>query len=235
MGDAVAVGSQVISDPTVTRLVRRRVTVGDSALLEVAGTPIAASVSVIVPVPNERAIAGLDSALRWQPDRLRVEAVATVSTRALFRPAVLSSLRDSGGTWRLVDQPLGGRIAAIDAAVSAAAYEFIVVTGQDWSGETDVLDAVPSTLMAMWSQGADLALVGSRDGVVDGGSGVDDPAARLVAAMGLVGGQRSAGVVVMRRWVARWILDDATRAIAPADEVADRLRLLGAAILVVDV
>jgi hypothetical protein len=35
----------------------------------------------------------------------------------------------------------------------------------------------------------------------------------------------------MRRWVARWLFNEITRAISPADEVADRTRLLGVGIV----
>ena len=35
----------------------------------------------------------------------------------------------------------------------------------------------------------------------------------------------------MRRWVARWLFNEITRAISPADEVADRARLLGIGIV----
>ena len=37
----------------------------------------------------------------------------------------------------------------------------------------------------------------------------------------------------MRRWVARWIFNEVTRAISPAEEVADRARLLGVGIIAV--
>jgi hypothetical protein len=48
---------------------------------------------------------------------------------------------------------------------------------------------------------------------------------RLAAALGLAPG-RSDAVVVLRRWVARFLLDDLGRAIDPLDEVLDRIRLL---------
>jgi hypothetical protein len=38
-------------------------------------------------------------------------------------------------------------------------------------------------------------------------------------------------LVILRRWVARWLLNEITRAISPAAEVADRTRLMGIGIV----
>ena len=45
------------------------------------------------------------------------------------------------------------------------------------------------------------------------------------------GAVTAGGLVLMRRWVARWLFNEITRAISPADEVADRTRLLGIGIV----
>jgi hypothetical protein len=39
---------------------------------------------------------------------------------------------------------------------------------------------------------------------------------------------------VVRRWVARWVFSETERALDPAEEVADRARLLGLEMVVVD-
>ena len=61
----------------------------------------------------------------------------------------------------------------------------------------------------------------------------DDPSATLAAWLGLRGPVPQGRLVVMRRWVARWIFNEVTRAISPAEEVADRARLLGVGIIAV--
>ena len=80
-------------------------------------------------------------------------------------------------------------------------------------------------------EGADVALVhAGADAPVDPGD-ADAPSATLSAWLGLRGAVPDGRLVLMRRWVARWLFNEITRAISPADEVADRTRLLGIGIV----
>lgn len=215
----------VLEDPAVTRVREHRVTAEDDALLASAGVPTATSVCVVVPVLDEHDVLGLEAVLGWDPPQVRLEVVVVAPVGNPVRSMVRATMTRSGHSWRLLEHPRGGRVGALAAAADTAEHEFLVVPGSP-RHSPGLFDGVPATLMAMWRAGADAAVLGGstpRSG---------DASHYLVAGMGLAGGTGS-DVVVLRRWVARWVFNEATRAIAPAEEVADRTRLLGVGILAV--
>lgn len=217
----------VLEDPSVTRLLLRRADGGRcSELLERAGA-VATSVSVVVPVggtagePTVLAMGG------WRPERVRVELLVMETDQDPGRPVLRESLARSGRSWRSVARPPGGRAAALAAAAAAAEHEFVLV-GSDGAPRYELVEPA---LSLMWAEGADVALVhAGADDPVDPGD-ADDPSATLSAWLGLRGAVPDGRLVLMRRWVARWLFNEITRAISPADEVADRTRLLGIGIV----
>jgi len=58
-----------------------------------------------------------------------------------------------------------------------------------------------------------------------------EAAGALAEWLGLAGAGVPGRLVVMRRWVARWLFNEISRVIDPADEIADRARLLGIGII----
>lgn len=218
--------SPILEDPSVTRLMLRRADGRRAGLLDRAGA-IATSVSVVVPTggaAGEPVVSGLGA---WHSDRVRVEVLVMDHEADTGRTALREALSRSGRSWRMLRRPPGGRAAALAAAAAAAEHEFVLV-GTDGAGRYEMVDAA---LSLMWAEGADVALVHAHDH-----DGVDpddalDPSATLSRWLGLRGASTPGRQVLMRRWVARWLFNEITRAISPAEEVADRARLLGVGIV----
>jgi hypothetical protein len=213
----------VLEDPSVTRLMLRRADGGRCTdLLRRAGA-VATSVSVVVPVGGSAGEAVVDAVAEWHPDRIRIEMLVMDSDTDQGRPVLRERLARSGRPWRSVQRPPGGRPAALSAAAAAAEHEFVLIT----TGGSPRYGLVDPALSLMWAEGADVALIhaGPDDEVDPDGSA--DPSLALSSWLGLRMPQPDGRQVLMRRWVARWLFNEITRAISPADEVADRTRLLG--------
>ncbi len=164
------------------------------------------------------------------PSGARLEFLLLDDHTDPLRRELVAALEGVGDAMRLVPRPSGGRGPELDALSLSARSEFLVIA----FGDRPLVDVLEKTLELMWSQGADVASVmglGVDPGEGDGGS-------RLVehlgfGSMGLRGlpGDR---LVVIRRWVARWMFSEMDRALDPADEMADRARLLGLDLLVLN-
>ncbi len=147
------------------------------------------------------------------------------------------SLTGTGVTWKVCDKVMGGRASVLAEAVEYAANEFLVV-----SFGTDLqLGRIPNLLGHMWVEGADVGvfggaararqIVGHVDDPLVGLTTTPDAALQLTHWLGLGGHTPENCVVVMRRWVARWLFNEISRSIDPAEELADRARLLGLTIV----
>jgi hypothetical protein len=217
----------VLEDPAITRLLLRRA--GGSRctdLLERAGA-VATSLSVVVPVGGAAGEPTVEALGEWAPDRMRLELLVMEADDDAGRSVLRERLARSGRSWRAVTRPPGGRAASLSAAATAAEHEFMLVgTG----GRPDYLQ-VESALSLMWVEGADVALVAAGPGDLVDPDDALDPSATLSAWLGLRGPVPPGRLVIMRRWVARWLFNEITRAISPAEEVADRVRLLGIGIV----
>ncbi|MCP4435477.1 MAG: hypothetical protein GY812_08280 [Actinomycetia bacterium] len=147
-----------------------------------------------------------------------------------WRRDIVGALEGVGDAMRLVPKPSGGRGTEFDALSLSARSEFLVAS----FGEAAPVGSLGAALAQMWSRGAD-AVVILGDGLqpVEGDTGT-----QLVQYLGMgslgLGGVPAPRVVVIRRWVARWLFSEADRALDAADEVADRARLLGLDLTVVD-
>jgi hypothetical protein len=214
-------------DPSVTRLLLRRAD-GSRAtqLLHRAGA-VATSVSAVINGAQSGSETAVDSLGAWRPQHARVELLVIDGERDAGRSALRDHLARCGRSWRSVARPPGGLPAALAAAAVAAEHEFVVVG----SGGRPHYDLVDPALSLMWAEGADVALIHAGPDDTPVPSDADDPSATLSAWLGLRGPVPDGRLVLMRRWVARWLFNEITRAISPAEEVADRTRLLGIGIV----
>ena len=169
----------------------------------------------------------LSSLAGWHPGHVRVELLAMDGDGDAGRSALREQLAEVGRPWRRVERPLGGQAAVLAAAARAAENEFVLVGVRG----CPAFALVEPALSWMWAEGADVALLG--DATVDPASDDEtgDPSRTVARWLGLSGPVPEGASVLMRRWVARWLFNEITRAVSPADEVADRARLLGIGIV----
>jgi hypothetical protein len=124
----------------------------------------------------------------------------------------------------------------LDAVSQSSGSEFIVVS----FGEAVPWNAIATAMAALWVDGSDVVAVG---GIGSAASFPVDEAemhSRLAECLGLVanGGIGDRGghgrFVLVRRWVARWLFSEIPRGVDVSEELADRARLLGLRMLVLD-
>jgi len=183
---------------------------------------------VVLDEGGEGASALLASLAGWRPEHVRVELLVMGREGDLGRSVLREQLDGGGRPWRPVARPLGGRAASLAAAASAAEHEFVLFGARG----CPAFGLVEPALSWMWAEGADVALIagGTTDGPLDPADG-SDPSQTVARWLGLSGTVPDGRSVLMRRWVARWLFNEITRAISPAEEVADRARLLGIGIV----
>jgi hypothetical protein len=99
-----------------------------------------------------------------------------------------------------------------------AGGEFSVVA----RGDLPDLSVLPTALGHLWVNGGDILLVAASS---DGAVPMPERDRRIAAVLGLASGGPDA-VVVLRRWVARFLFDGLGRAIDPLEELLDRIQLL---------
>ena len=228
--------SDEVRDPWNERIVARRT--GDHHAVAVADRTAGPLTGVAVLVPaDQRGPALVDRLLRWTPEQLRVEQVALTAAE---HPDVR-----------------GGRAVALEEAVEQVGSDFVVVPtdhtvdldrvpellvnmwldGADVglmgpSGEQPVVaptERVARRRPLFVSPEFDEASRPERatDVMVDSALPAADTAARVAAWLGLSEAPVPGRVVVVRRWVARWLLNEIGRAVDPVAEFADRARILG--------
>jgi hypothetical protein len=184
--------------------------------------------SVVVVAPEPIAAAQVAAAVEWAPPEFRVEFVLGDP------PAALTERLDVlAWPWTGVSVPTG-RAAALDAATAQSSGEFVVIgsggaTPVDPAVEGRAFERLGEALSLMWVNGADALVLGRSPEVrpedVVGAGGEDQRAVRLAVALGIRRGG-GPGLVVLRRWVARFLFEDIAQAIDPLYEFGDRVRLL---------
>ncbi len=210
-----------LEDPTVTRLMVRRHDDRAAGLLQHSG-PVVTSISMVVPTGGAAGEHHLEGLEAWNPDRIRVEVLVMESPEDPARSTLRDRLARSGRSWRVLPRPHGGRVAALSMSAQDAEHEFVLIG----TGGPSPFALIGPALSHMWAEGGDVALLDLRSDVeVQVPAG--DTATELAAWLGLSGASVPGRLVLLRRWVARWLFNELTRAISPADEVADRARLLG--------
>jgi hypothetical protein len=180
--------------------------------------------SVVVVEREPAASAQVAAATGWAPPEYRVEFVLDDPS-----PEVTQRLDVGAWPWSSV-VPSSGRLGALDAATAQSTGEFVIVgssSGRD-GDEARRFARLGEALGLMWVNGADALVLGGRRRLVvpdDGSQVADRRPEHLAAALGLRRGS-SGGLVVLRRWVARFLFDGIDLAVDPLHEFADRVRLL---------
>lgn len=230
-----------VRDPWAERFVarnvgdRRATAVADRAVGELSG------VAVLVPADDRRGPAIVEQLGRSAPQRVRIEQVPLAVPSAAARQ--------------------GDRAVALEQAVLAVSSDFVVVPtdhGADfarlpellvhmWLEGADIGLMGPSASQPAVRPADPVArrrpLYMSRnhpsrfraervvDPTPEPALAAPDAAARVAAWLGLSEDPVPGRLVVMRRWVARWLLSDVGRAVAPVEEFADRARVLGLSVV----
>ena len=233
-------GGDAVRDPWAERFVARPV--GERRAAEVADRAVGelSGVAVLVPADDRRGPALADRIARRAPERVRIEQVPVEVPRA--------------------GAPLGDRAVALEQAVLAVSSDFVVVP-TDHTADLDRLPELlvqmwlegadvglmgpsaghpavrPSDPVARRRQlfMASGPAAPRADRIVDpipsSALPADDAAARVASWLGLSEDPAPGRLVVLRRWVARWLLSDVGRAAAPVEEFADRARVLGLSVV----
>lgn len=222
-----SISTPIVHDPGVTRVVQRH---DDPDGVKLLGRLARTSCSfVILDGPSATVRYALETS-KFDAAQIRREFLVVADGN---RSEAMSSLRaDLGGTgigWQVCDRVMGGRASVLAEAVEYAANEFLVMS----FGVGSQLARIPNLLGHMWIEGADVGVLCKEPLNNDevGFGEVPDASHRLTEWLGLSGALPEGGLVVMRRWVARWLFNEISRSIDPADELADRARLLGLAIV----
>ncbi len=224
-------------DPYATRMLTRSLSPEvDFRALGATGT----SCSIVAVDDVSNVVRQLEDDGATLMDRIRCEVVVMADTDARST----SGLRGSRGRRpirpRRFGKPSGGRACVLGEAIDRCSNEFVVVSGPS----ADPLTGIPEALGHMWVDGADIAVLPrSPAGLMgDSGESLDslDVAAAIPTWMGLRPSDGSQPVLgpetlVLRRWLARWIFNEMDRAIDPAMEIADRIRLLGVTVVQIPV
>ena len=186
--------------------------------------------SMVVVAAEPVASAQVAAVTDWAPPEYRVEFVLAEPS-----PTLTDRLDSLAWSWVSVasaDDPG----TALDLATAQSNGEFVVIAGAHAVDATSAAAVrhLGEALGLLWVNGADALVIGPSESVpsaqkltaaVHGPTGPDVRSDRLAAAIGL----RRGGVnqlVVLRRWVARFLFEGIGAAIDPLDEFADRVRVL---------
>lgn len=182
------------------------------------------SLAVLVPSVDAGTPDLVRTVTGWAPPEFRVEVV--VVDPGADDPVARAALDDVADhldalawPWASVPQPVLSRAEGLDAAVQACSSEFVVVV----HGGAGHLGDVPAGLGHLWAEGADVL-------IADGGADMRPVLERVAAGLGLRAGAPDT-VVVLRRWVARFLLGDLALALDPGAELLERCELLDLTVL----
>lgn len=213
---------------------RRRGRVGTSVGVVIAGHQPAEAAGLVADVQD------------LLPTGTRQEYLVLDDHTSAVRRELVEALEGAGDAMRLVPRPSGGPAVELDALAISCGSEFMLLV----IGADPPLTAVEPLMEMMWSRGSDAGVA-----LADGQGAVGNVGSSFTKYVGLVGPSRddaleSAGsggtlggtvpgalgsrLVIVRRWVARWVFSETERALDAAEEVADRAVLLGLDLLVVD-
>lgn len=216
-----------VDDPWATHVVLRSSDRSGPSELTRQRRGMLTSLSVLIDATDEDADAQVRAVTEWAPPQFRVEFVLVGGETGLMT----RRLDDLAWSWVVVEAPDGGRGPALDRASAESTGEFVVVAADGMPDGRASFDRLSEALGHMWVNGADALVISSSADEApvvapNDPDRADVRAQRLGAALGLRRGDDGPAVVVLRRWVARFLFDDIARAIDPIEEFADRVRLL---------
>jgi hypothetical protein len=194
---------------------------------------VATSVGLLLAGCDASEAVGMAGRLRAAlPPGCRAELIVLDDQGDPSRRELFDAVRELPERAHLVPRPEGGRVSELDAMTSMATCELLLFpTGPDVR-----FDGLGDALRRMWVDGADAAVLDEPGApVVTAGLAAGDAAGRLAELIGVGAGRPSNRLVVVRRWVARWMLSEVDRALDPVEEFRDRGRLLGLGLAVVPV
>lgn len=219
-------------EPEAARMLLRSITVGGAA--PTSEVPLRTSVTAVMldaPVGAEQVVSEFAG---WSAPQLRLELMVLGDESGRVPPMVRESIDRVGAGSRVIARPRGNRAVSMLSATEEASGEVLMLLTP---GPTS-FDLVARALWWMWVEGCDVALVPPSGAESQRVSGTGDAAVQLAEWFGIGGGSASPGpqsldgrMVLIRRWAARWLFSEIDRAIDPAEEVADRARLLGLGIV----
>lgn len=181
--------------------------------------------------------AGLcDAVTTSVPPGVRVEFLVLDDHTNPRRRELVGVVDQHGDAVRLVPRPAEEGCVLLEAVSQSSQSDFVVLA----FGDPVPWGVVSSALGELWADGADVVAVG---GV---GAGAAFPSKEaglhehLAECVGLTdtterGGDGGHGrFVLLRRWAARWLFGEIPRGADVREELADRARLLGLRMLVLD-
>ena len=173
--------------------------------------------------------------------------------RVLDRPlggracAIAAAIEQSEHEFVIVSSGGGGPFELVASALSYMWVDGADVALLQWESDPSAASIASADAMDRAPDGTDPLTVGALDSLhaADAGTpemtsldvtaleraAVFEAAGALAEWLGLAGVAIPGRLVVMRRWVARWLFNEIARAIDPAEEIADRARLLGIGIV----
>jgi hypothetical protein len=225
-------------DPEATHIVVRSTDRSGPSDLTRQRRGMLTSLSVLLTGGGDAVAEQVRQVTDWAPPQFRVEFELVAGPEDPEVMAIADRLDELAFAWSVLSPPAGGRGPALDHASAESTGEFVVIPG---GGDVPV-DALSDALGLMWVNGADALVIAAGSGAgpdvsadvpadvpadIDAATaGQDRRAERLGVALGLRRGEDRPAVVVLRRWVARFLFDDLGRAIDPIEEFAERVGLL---------
>lgn len=186
---------------------------------------IVTGLSVLVPSPDSATLPLVADLAGQLGQMFRLEAVVAADDAVtLWRDSMGEGLAAASVGFRVATPAVPHRSAALDAVSGLASGEFVLLA----RGALPDLDLLVPGLLRVWIDGADALVMPSVPVAMDPD---EEPTAIVsghVADLAGLTGAPLGGVLVLRRWLARYLFNELDRTIDPASEVRQRLRSVGA-------
>lgn len=226
-----------MADPTTPRTSLSGRLEGTRPVGSPTGAALDVSLGFVVDERDPARAAGLcASVVESAPPGVRVEFLVLDDHLNPRRRELVCAVDEHGDAVRLVPSPDETGCAELDAISQASQSEFIVLS----FGEQVPWRAIAAAVAELWVDGADVVAVGGLGGGCGSSTHEAEVHSRLAEYVGLsanasTGDRDVQGrFVFVRRWVARWLFGEVPRDVEVDAELADRARLLGLRMLVLD-
>ena len=186
---------------------------------------IVTGLSVLVPAPDSQTVPMVAELADQLGQMFRLETiVAADDAVSLWRDSMGEGLAAASVGFRVATPAVPHRSAALDAVSGLASGEFVLLV----RGELPDLDLVVPGLLRVWIDGADALVMPSGPVTIEPDAEPTAVVSSHVADLAGLTGAPFGGVLVLRRWLARYLFNELDRTIDPASEVRQRLRSVGA-------